>query len=503
MNTMKSLFRLVVTVVVATSCFGILHAANNQVVAGVDISKWRGFNLLEKFTAARNSPFKEEDFKWISELGFNFVRLPLDYRCYVDKDDWLKFNEAVLKEIDQAVEFGKKYGIHVSINLHRAPGYCINPPAEKLNLWTDEEAQKAFIEHWKMFAARYKGVPSKIVSFNLVNEPARTTYETYLKICQKTIQAIHSIDPDRLVIVDGFNVGSVPLKELIPVNNVAQATRGYHPGTISHYKASWVSGSDKWPEPVWPDFRPNGYLYGPIKPEFKSPLVLNGNFKAGTEISLKLSRISGKVTLTAKAGDKLLKESVIDPNTQTTEWKPDEKEKQWKFHNASGDVRFTVKLDAPAKEVSIENTAGDWIIFEEIEVKLPDGQTRSFKTDVSWGRKQAVCQVSDDGRLLPPPGYKSNAKLLEYLKPWIEAAQNGEQVFVGEWGCFNRTPHAVALAWMKDWLDLWKENNFGWALWNFRGSFGILDSGRQDVQYEDWNGHKLDRKMLELLQKYL
>ena len=56
---------------------------------------------------------------------------------------------------------------------------------------------------------------------------------------------------------------------------------------------------------------------------------------------------------------------------------------------------------------------------------------------------------------------------------------------------------------MKSWLELWKEANMGWALWNFRGSFGILDSGRADVAYEDWNGHPLDRQMLTLLQQYL
>jgi endoglucanase len=75
-------------------------------------------------------------------------------------------------------------------------------------------------------------------------------------------------------------------------------------------------------------------------------------------------------------------------------------------------------------------------------------------------------------------------------------------VHVGEWGCYNRTPHDVALAWMKDYLELWKEAGWGWALWNFRGDFGPLDSKRQDVQYEDWKGHKLDRKMLELIQAY-
>jgi endoglucanase len=33
-----------------------------------------------------------------------------------------------------------------------------------------------------------------------------------------------------------------------------------------------------------------------------------------------------------------------------------------------------------------------------------------------------------------------------------------------------------------------------------RGSFGVLDSGRTDVQYEDFRGHKLDREMLKVLQ---
>ena len=75
-------------------------------------------------------------------------------------------------------------------------------------------------------------------------------------------------------------------------------------------------------------------------------------------------------------------------------------------------------------------------------------------------------------------------------------------IHVGEWGAHNRTPHAVALAWMRDELDLWREAGWGWALWNLRGSFGVLDSGREDVAYEDFKGHKLDRKMLEVLRKY-
>jgi endoglucanase len=36
-------------------------------------------------------------------------------------------------------------------------------------------------------------------------------------------------------------------------------------------------------------------------------------------------------------------------------------------------------------------------------------------------------------------------------------------------------------------------------MWCFRGSFGVADSGRSDVKYENYKGMKLDRKMIELL----
>lgn len=74
---------------------------------------------------------------------------------------------------------------------------------------------------------------------------------------------------------------------------------------------------------------------------------------------------------------------------------------------------------------------------------------------------------------------------------------------VGEFGAYNKTPHDVTLRWMEDMLINWKEQDWGWAMWNLRGSLGIIDSKREDVQYESFAGGQLDRKMLTLLQKYL
>ena len=81
-------------------------------------------------------------------------------------------------------------------------------------------------------------------------------------------------------------------------------------------------------------------------------------------------------------------------------------------------------------------------------------------------------------------------------------ARKGIGVHCGECGGYNRTPDDVFLAWFEDVMDILKGHGIGYALWNLRGGFGILDSGRSDVDYEDWYGHKLDRKLLAMLQRY-
>ena len=97
-------------------------------------------------------------------------------------------------------------------------------------------------------------------------------------------------------------------------------------------------------------------------------------------------------------------------------------------------------------------------------------------------------------------GLVSRETLEAFYEPWGWLVKQGVGVHCGEAGAFNKTPHESFLAWICDVLDILKIHNIGWALWNFRGPFGVLDSGREDVAYEDWHGHKLDRKLLTLLQ---
>jgi endoglucanase len=231
----------------------VLEEAQPQTINSRRLPRWRGFNLTEKCvkSAERNVPFHERDFSLLAEWGFDFARLPLSYLCWTDPKDLLTVRLEDLKDIDDAVEFGRKHGVHVNLNLHRAPGYCVNPPGEPMDLWTDEKALEACAFHWAHLAKRYKGLPNDRLSFDLLNEPANVSEAAYVRVVRYLVGAIRAEDPQRLIIADGLQWGRDPVLGLVGLG-IAQSTRGYDPMALTHYKANWVRGSNEWPEPAWP-----------------------------------------------------------------------------------------------------------------------------------------------------------------------------------------------------------------------------------------------------------
>ena len=96
----------------------------------------------------------------------------------------------------------------------------------------------------------------------------------------------------------------------------------------------------------------------------------------------------------------------------------------------------------------------------------------------------------------------SREKMQEHLQPWIDLAKHGVGVHCGETGGFPPTPYEVYMAWLTDLLDILKGNNIGWALWYYRGGFGLLNGKENGVQYENFYGRQLDRRLLTLLQNH-
>lgn len=249
------------------------------------IPRWKGFNLLDLFSPdpSRARPATEEQFfKWMADWGFDFVRIPMAYPAYVkfDRSEPIpikrvrKIDRKATDRIEELVYQAHKYGLHVSLNLHRAPGFCVNAGFEEpYNLWKDEQALEDFCFHWKFWAKRFKNVSRDKISFDLLNEPcvredmndqhsnrSAIPGEMYRKMAIAAADAIRKQNSDHLIIADGNNVGRDVIPEITDLN-IAQSCRGYNPGIISHYKAPWAfKDVDNLPEPKWPGQVGDQYL---------------------------------------------------------------------------------------------------------------------------------------------------------------------------------------------------------------------------------------------------
>jgi hypothetical protein len=165
---------------------------------------------------------------------------------------------------------------------------------------------------------------------------------------------------------------------------------------------------------------------------------------------------------------------------------------------------YTAKTLHAAKQISLEVRGGDWLTLNTIEIKRGEGQDAIKLTPgiTTWGIPQASYSVQKDGSVKAqalPSGFEEHFEPLGYLKPWKALKKRGGDVIVGEFGVYKSVPHATALAFMKQLLEELEQADIGWAVWDFNGDFGPFDSGRDDVEYENYEGYKLDREMLDLL----
>ncbi|HEX2396198.1 MAG TPA: cellulase family glycosylhydrolase [Bacteroidales bacterium] len=273
--------------------------ANSFVQPKNKLPRWKGFNLLDYFSPNpdRNERDRttDEDLKWMADWGFDFVRLPMAYPRYINidrskqisPDDYYKIDEKIVDEIEQLVSRANKYKLHVSLNLHRAPGYCINAGFyEPYNLWKDKEAQDAFNFHWGLWAERFKNVSPDLISFDLLNEPAfkedindqfskssALPGDLYRKVAKGAADAIRKITPGRLIVADGNNVGGQVTPELFDLD-MGQSCRGYYPHYVSHYQAGWVwkNPADA-PMPVWPGTIDGQYFSREKLEQFYQPWI--------------------------------------------------------------------------------------------------------------------------------------------------------------------------------------------------------------------------------------
>ncbi len=160
---------------------------------------------------------REEDIKFMKEVGFNSIRVPINYRHFEDDNSPFIYKKAGFDRFSRLITLAKKYELYLIIDLHAAQG-CQNEDWHSDNktgkalLWEHKLFQERTISLWEEIARRYKN-ESTIAGYEIINEPVAEDIESLNTFYRDSVKAIRKIDKKHIIFLEG-NIWGHEFKDL-------------------------------------------------------------------------------------------------------------------------------------------------------------------------------------------------------------------------------------------------------------------------------------------------
>ena len=107
---------------------------------GVNLGGW--LSQCDYSEERLNSFITEADFCQIASLGFDHVRIPIDYNVIQNPDGTMRPDG--LGRIDAALALCNKYGLRAVLDLHKTPGYSFDAGEKEAGFFESESYQERF-----------------------------------------------------------------------------------------------------------------------------------------------------------------------------------------------------------------------------------------------------------------------------------------------------------------------------------------------------------------------
>ena len=167
----------------------------------------------------------EADLAKIAALGFNSVRVPINWRLLQSDAGW--------RVLDQLLDHCEKHRLYVVLDLHAAPGgqsgvFTSDPDAAGERLWDSPGCQRLAESLWRQIAQRYRD-RAIVAGYDLINEPVAPSGTALADLYRRLIAAIRAVDAQHLIILEGnklatdFSMFARPL-----TNNLAYSFHLYN-----------------------------------------------------------------------------------------------------------------------------------------------------------------------------------------------------------------------------------------------------------------------------------
>lgn len=209
---------------------------------------YRGINFGGYFSQCEHSLkhyetfITKEDVKRVVDLGFDHIRLPIDYEV-LETEEGEEYLEGIAY-VNQFLMWCKEYNIDVVLDLHKAYGYDFNDAGDdaKNTLFSNVELQNRFVDLWVRIAQRYGKLD--YVAFELLNEVVEEQVaEPWNQLIDATVDAIRIHAPDTPIIYGGIQWNSARTLKLLnkpEYDNIYFTFHMYEPLIFTHQKAHWV-----------------------------------------------------------------------------------------------------------------------------------------------------------------------------------------------------------------------------------------------------------------------
>ena len=130
-----------------------------------------------------------EDFRLLKKVGFNHVRLPIDYQNFFKGKELIP-EEKAFELLDKALQEIQASGLAVILDLHKCPGHDFHLGCtQEQPFFSDPECRKDACKVWAMLAERY--ADQHEVMLELLNEPAGQDSKVWDVIKDELYKNVH------------------------------------------------------------------------------------------------------------------------------------------------------------------------------------------------------------------------------------------------------------------------------------------------------------------------
>ncbi len=207
----------------------------------------------------------EADIAFIASTGANTIRLPFHYKLFTDEDYMgLAANQDGFQCIDQVVEWCRKYGLYVILDMHDAPGGQTGDNIDDSYgypwLLECETSQALYADIWQRIADHYKNEPV-ILGYDLLNEPIAPYFGDDVAVLNSKLKALYrrgfdairEVDKHHIVILGGaqWNSNFEPLEDCNFDEQVMYSCHRYGGDPTPEAIASFIAFRDKVNRPMY------------------------------------------------------------------------------------------------------------------------------------------------------------------------------------------------------------------------------------------------------------